>query len=103
MAKRGGKRRGAGRKKDVSKDLKVGAEIAQRILKELHHEKALQELYRTCGDARLKAHIILRLWQWAFVMPVQATNPLAFDPEKPLKVLVEHIGRPQDQAAAKTK
>lgn len=103
--KRGGKREGAGRKPDHSKDLlQTGAETALKILEELQHEQAIVRLYKTCGDTRLKAHIIFRLREWAYGKPMQFEHrEHEFDQEKPMRVLIEHIGRPQDQAAAQTR
>jgi hypothetical protein len=97
---RGGKRSGAGRKPDKSKDFATGAATALKILRDLKHEEQLIKLYETCGDARLKTHIIMRLREWAFGKPAQPVDT-AFDPDKPLHVLIEHIGRPKDQATAK--
>lgn len=104
---RGGKRAGAGRKPDHSKDLlQTGAATAQRILDELKHEEALKKLYRTCGDTRLKAHIIFRLREWAYGKPIQFLQQQhEFDPKSELKVVIEHIGLggAGHKASAKTK
>ena len=71
MAK-GGKRAGAGRKKNPAKELAALGEVtAARMLKELEHEKALVDLYKTCGDARLQTHILFKLREWAYGKPVQ--------------------------------
>jgi hypothetical protein len=92
-AKRGGKRAGAGRRKDVSRDLVTGAKTALRMLNDLDHEKELKKLYATCFDSRLQAHIIFRLREWAFGKPVQPQeDKIGFDPDQPLRVLIEHIG-----------
>jgi hypothetical protein len=67
----GGYREGAGRKKDPLKDIRLGAATALKILRELKHEEALVELYKTCGNASLKASIIFHLREWAYGRPVQ--------------------------------
>jgi hypothetical protein len=70
MAK-GGKRPGAGRKPDPTKDIRLGAITALKILRELEHEKALVKIFKTCYDPRLKVHIIMRLREWAYDKPAQ--------------------------------
>jgi hypothetical protein len=70
-SKRGGRREGSGRKVDPLKNAQLGAATALKILAELKHEKELVTLYRTCGDARLKAHIIFRLREWGYGKPIQ--------------------------------
>jgi hypothetical protein len=69
----GGKRPGAGRKSNPLKDLRIGAVTAEKILRELGHEKEIVKLYRECGDPRLKTHILFRLREWAYG---KATQPL---------------------------
>src|SRR5579872_2600293 len=69
---RGGKREGSGRKADPTKDARLGAERALKLLKELKAEQELKTLFMSCGDARLKAHIIFRLMEWAYDKPAQA-------------------------------
>ena len=100
----GGYREGSGRKRDPLKDIQLGAASALKILRELDHEKELVNLYRKCGDARLKVHIIFRLREWGYGKPVQMVegefNP---DPKRPMHVIVEHIGRPSDQASTKAR
>jgi hypothetical protein len=104
MAERGGHREGAGRKPDPLKNIQLGAATALKILRDLNHEKELVRLYKECGDARLKVHIIFRLREWGYGKPVQmVAADHSFDPNKPLRAIVEHIGRPSDQAATKAK
>jgi hypothetical protein len=67
----GGYREGAGRKKDPLRNAQLGAETALKILGELKHEKELVSLYKSCGDARLKVHIIFRLREWGYGKPLQ--------------------------------
>jgi hypothetical protein len=103
-AAHGGYREGSGRKPDPLKNMHLGAISALKILRELNHEKELIKLYKECGDARLKVHIIFRLREWGFGKPVQMVDDThGFDPNRPLRAIVEHIGRPSDQAAAKAK
>jgi hypothetical protein len=73
MAQRGGKRPGAGRKANPLKELRTGALTAEKILRELGHEKEIIKLYGECGDPRLKVHILFRLREWAYG---KATQPL---------------------------
>jgi|HubBroStandDraft_4_1064222.scaffolds.fasta_scaffold03927_9 hypothetical protein len=103
MVQRGGARKGAGRKPDPLKDVRIGAGTAQRILKDLNHEKEIAKLYRECGDTRLKVHILFRLRDSAFGRPGQQQEPKGEKLPSVLKVIVEHMGRPQDQTSAKTK
>jgi hypothetical protein len=63
---KGGKRPGAGRKKDLTKDIKLGAATALKFLKELDHLKALAKIYKQCHDPRLQVHIIMRMREWAY-------------------------------------
>jgi hypothetical protein len=68
---RGGGGRGQGRKPNPVKDIRLGALTALKVLKELNHEKALVEIYKTCYDPRLKVHIIMKLREWAYDKPAQ--------------------------------
>lgn len=69
---RGGKRSGAGRKRNPAKYLApLGEASSVRILQKLDHEKALVEIYDGCNDPRLQVHIIMKLREWAFDKPVQ--------------------------------
>ena len=78
--------------------------MALRILEELEHEKEIVELYQGCGDARLKWSIIDKLSDRVFGKPTQKTeDKIVFDPNAPLRVIVEHMGRPQDQVPAQAK
>lgn len=91
MAGKGGARPGAGRKRDVTKDLKAGAASALKILKELKHEQAIVDLYKVCGDARLRALIIFRLRDMAFGKPIQAVD-VEGKVDNTHKIEVEFIG-----------
>lgn len=101
---RGGKRPGAGRKPNPLKDIRIGALTAQKILKELEHEKEIIRLYRKCGDSRLRMAIIFKLRDAAFGRPgmIEEPKPPTNLPEG-LKVIVEYIGRPEDSPAAQAK
>lgn len=110
MAIHGGKRTGAGRRRNPAKDLAAtGTSTADRILRELEHEKEILELYNGSTDARLKTHIIFRLREWAYGKPVQMQDNEHRFPRNPdgsaqtVRVIVEHIGRPADPAPAQTK
>jgi hypothetical protein len=63
---RGGPGRGQGRKPNPLKDLQAGTATALKLLTELKAEKEIVELYRNCGDARLKIYILFRLREWAY-------------------------------------
>lgn len=104
MAKRGGPRANAGRKKNPAKELApTGESTAARILGELKHEKEIKDLYFSCGDARLKTHIIFKLREWAYGKPSQPTEEThKFDENSPMHVIVTHIGS-SNTASAKTK
>lgn len=70
-AGKGGSRKGAGRKPNPVKDIKLGEQTALKILRELKHEKALVTIFNTCWDPRLKVHIIMKLREWAYDKPAQ--------------------------------
>ena len=72
MAQRGGKRPGAGRKRDPLKDIHIAASTARKALARIDAENKIVEIFETCGDARLKTHIIFRLRESAYGKPVQA-------------------------------
>jgi hypothetical protein len=98
--KRGGYRPGAGRKPDPLKNAQLGAATALKILAELKHEKELVTLYRTCGDARLKAHIIFRLREWGYGKPIQMeeinanlNGGLKLDPSERLERIAQLLAR----------
>ena len=106
----GGKRPGAGRKPDPLKGLRIGATTAEKILRELGHEKEIVKLYRECGDPRLKVQILFRLREWAYGRP---TQPLEHSGgEKPVDIahdigtdaakrLAELLGRAARRAAVR--
>ena len=77
MAK-GGKRAGAGRKKDPTKDIRLGAVTALKFLKEVDGHKALLRIFKQCHDPRLQVHILMRMREWAYdkaVQQVRLGNP----------------------------
>lgn len=99
-SKRGGRREGSGRKVDPLKNAQLGAATALKILAELKHEKELVTLYRTCGDARLKAHIIFRLREWGYGKPIQMeeinanlNGGLKLDPSERLERIAQLLAR----------
>lgn len=106
---RGGAGRGQGRKANPLKVLRTGALTAAKILDELKHEEEIKTLYKDCGDYRLKVFILFKLREWAFGKPMQPQeDTVVFDPNQPLRVIIEHIGsptgdRPKNSPAAKTK
>jgi hypothetical protein len=65
----GGAGRGQGRKRDPLKDLQAGAATALKILDQIKAEEEIVEIYRNCGDYRLKVHIIFRLREWGYGKP----------------------------------
>jgi hypothetical protein len=85
---KGGKRAGAGRKADPTRDIKLGAATALKILKELDHEKALITIYKKCFDPRLQVHIIMRLREWAYDKAAQPLR-IANAPGKKFEVEVD--------------
>ena len=93
ISKRGGRREGAGRKANPAKDLRIAQATAQRLLAELGYEKELLELYRKCGDARLKLQILFRLDERAWGT-LRAREKLNQEQAEPVKFLVkiERIG-----------
>jgi hypothetical protein len=84
MAK-GGKRPGAGRKKDPAKDVRLGALTALKFLKEIDDHKALKTIFNECRDARLQVHIIMKMREWAHDKPAQPLR-LANEPGKKFEV-----------------
>ncbi len=106
----GGARPGAGRRKDPLRSAQLGAATALKILDELKHEKELVTLYRGCGDARLKAHIIFRLREWGFGKPVQMEElnakidgSLKLDPSERLDRLTQLLTRAVKSDSRKAK
>jgi hypothetical protein len=107
--KRGGYREGAGRKKDPLRNAQLGAATALKILAELKHEKELVSIYKTCGDARLKAHIIFRLREWGYGKPIQmeeinanVKGSLTLDPSERLERVTELLARAVKVGSRKT-
>lgn len=82
----GGKRKGAGRRKDPLKDVRLGATTALKILKDLDHEQALVSIYKKCYDPRLQVHIIMKLREWAYD---KAAQPFRLGNEVGKKLQVE--------------
>jgi hypothetical protein len=82
-SKRGGAGRGQGRKRNPLKELRVGALIADKILRELKYEAEIIRIFRECGDNPLKVHILFKLHEWAFGKP---TQPIDHGGGGPIKV-----------------
>jgi len=75
---RGGKRPGAGRKKDPLKDLRTGALTAQKALKDIDAENELKRLYPLL-TAPQKLQTIFKLRDSAYGRPAtseEQTKPL---------------------------
>src|SRR5215469_6058777 len=71
---RGGKRiagegKRIGRPPNPVKGLKTSAAIAEQILRDLDYENEITEIYRNCGDYRLKLQILQKLEERAFGPP----------------------------------
>jgi len=71
---RGGKRiagegKRIGRPPNPVKGLKTSAATAERILRDLDYENEITEIYRNCGDYRLKVQILNKLEERAFGKP----------------------------------
>lgn len=98
---RGGARQGAGRKANPLKTLHAGAETAERILQQLGHEKEIAEIYKECGDWRLKAHILFRLREWAYGRPPQPQEHNLRTDEPLAITIISHIPRPVRGKTAK--
>jgi len=82
---KGGKRPGAGRKKDPVKDIRLGAQTALKVLKELDSEKELVRIFQKCNDPRLQVHVIMKLREWAYDKPAQPLR-VANEPGEKFKV-----------------
>lgn len=91
--KRGGYRPNAGRKKDPVKDVRLGAAVALKLLKEMKAEEEIKKIFKATADERLKVHISFRLMEWGYGKPVEPKeDKIVFDPNAPLRVIVEQIG-----------
>lgn len=71
---RGGKRHGSGRKRDPAKDIRLSQAEAEKLLRDLEKRRSLVEIYATCGDARLQAHINLKIREHAWGKPTERTE-----------------------------
>jgi hypothetical protein len=98
---RGGKRPGAGRRKTTPLP-KVRRDVAYEVIEILNGErdekKATPEAqhcmsYLRAEEKRLSWDAYRYFKECVDGKPKQRVDPLAFDPNAPLRVLVEHIGR----------
>jgi len=89
---RGGRREGAGRKKDPLKDLRTGALTAQKLLRELKEEKEIRRIYENLDDAK-KLQIIFRLRDSAYGRaPVTEADPAGGTGKQLAVFVLERIG-----------
>jgi hypothetical protein len=88
----GGKRKGSGRKVNPVKALNLGAAAAARVDKELKTEKQLKEVFLTCGDARLKAFIIFKIWEFEYGKPAQPIRHSGPNEGEAMRMIMEDIG-----------
>lgn len=113
MKKRGGRRPGAGRKPKPKIDF-ASKDIAERVLElcapPIHIKDCGCEV---CGwwellkatDLNIRGITRRYLTDRKYGKAAQriATDPIQFDPNAPLKVIIEHIGRAAHPPAAQTK
>lgn len=99
---RGGKRQGAGRKRTTPLP-KIRRDVAIDVLEALNEQANIAKCTReaqfwfrllAAEDKRLQYDVIRYLKECVDGKPKQRVDPLSFDPNAPLRVLVEHIGRP---------
>lgn len=107
-----GKKLGRAAKPKIEKQKTVSKEIAERVFAtidevEMHREflhpgKKLDDLSDI--ERKERERELERLTNRKYGLPAQKSEEtIIFDPNQPLRVLIEHIGRPQDQAATKAK
>jgi hypothetical protein len=102
MTVHGGKRTGAGRRKDPLKDIQLGAKTALKFLKDIDHLNALSKIFRKCCDPRLQVHIIMKMREWGYdkaAQPLRIANPTGSD-GKPVPFEVD-ITSARDKLTAK--
>jgi hypothetical protein len=106
----GGRREGAGRKPKQKVKLRKDSaiDVLAVINGELDERKASPEVQHVlkfvrAQDLRLGWEVYRYTKECVDGKPLQKIPDLGFDPDKPLRVVVDHIGRPKDQVAAEAK
>lgn len=109
---RGGRRPGAGRPKKLPK-LKVRRDVAFEVLEIINGQKPRAKAsgeaelilkLMEAKDERLRWDIYRYNKECVDGKPVQRQEEtVIFDPNQPLRVVIEHIGRPQDKAPTQAK
>lgn len=92
---RGGKRQNSGRKANPTKDVSLAQKEAEKLLKALEKRKSLEEIYGTCGDARIQTMINLKVREWAGQGAAAERTELTGKDGGPVQIqLVNHVPRP---------
>jgi hypothetical protein len=80
--------------------VRIGADAARRLLDRLDWENKLVEIFERADD-RMKVQMIFRLHEAGHGRYKEEDKNSSVPPV--VRVIVEHMGRPQDQVSAKAK